>query len=81
MTWQEVKKLLNIKIDKKTREHGNLYVEVKMDCFNKKGYYMFSQDMLYQNELSGITFETIIKHNIIKDFELNKWIGEQIQIN
>jgi hypothetical protein len=81
MTWEEVTKILNIKIEKKTRENGNLYVEVKMDCFNKKGHYMFSEDMIYENQLSGITFETILQHKIIKDFELTKWVGEQIQIN
>jgi hypothetical protein len=81
MTWEEITKILNIKIDKKTRENGNLYVEVKMDCFNKKGYYMFSEDMVNHNRLSGITFDTILQHKIINDFELNKWVGEQIQIN
>jgi hypothetical protein len=81
MTWEEVKTLLNIKIDRKTRENGNLYVEVKMDCFNKKGYYMFSEDMVNFNRLSGITMDTIIQHKIISDFELTKWVGEKIELD
>jgi hypothetical protein len=81
MTWEEVKKLLNIKIYKETREYGNLYVEVRMDCFNKKGYYMFSEDAILYNRVAGFTLDTMIQRNIIKDFELNKWVGEQIQIN
>jgi hypothetical protein len=81
MTWEEVTKLLNIKIYKETREYGNLYVEVRMDCFNKKGYYMFSEDAILYNRVAGFTLDTMIQRNIIKDFELNKWVGEQIQIN
>jgi hypothetical protein len=81
MTWEEVTKLLNIKIYKETREYGNLYVEVRMDCFNKKGYYMFSEDAILYNRVAGFTSDTMIQRNIIKDFELNKWVGEQIQIN
>jgi hypothetical protein len=81
MTWEEITKILNIKIDKKTRENGNLYVEVKMDCFNKKGYYMFSEEMINFNRLTGITIDTIIQHKIISDFELIKWVGEEIKID
>jgi hypothetical protein len=75
MTWKEVVNLLKIRIEEDLFTEFKRY-EVYIPSFNKKAQYIYTDDLII-----WYTPENWIKHKIIKDFELEKWLGEQIQIN
>lgn len=82
MNWNNIQHLFQIEITKSELEliKNSTKVVVVFNKTGRKGYYTFNNDMIEQYELAGIDFDSMIKHRIIKDFDLEKWISEKIKL-
>jgi hypothetical protein len=94
MTYEQISKLLKIKIfvftfdetltEKELPIHifnpdDSYFVRVKIECLNKTAQWKFTGKEISYNQNRGVTFLSIIQVKIIHEFEIEKWIGEKIE--
>ena len=86
MTWEETKKLFRITIEKKDnffnyeKEYIRKYI-IKSKTLNTNMQWLVRNDTIDVCFMNGMTEEELVARRIIKEFQLEKYLGEQIQIN
>jgi hypothetical protein len=86
MTWEETKKLFRITIEKRDdffnydKEYIRKYI-IKSKTLNTNMQWLVRNDTIDVCFMNGMTEEELVARRIIKEFQLEKYLGEQIQIN
>jgi hypothetical protein len=86
MTWEETKKLFRITIEKKDnffnyeKEYIRKYI-IKSKTLNTNMQWLVRKDTINVCFTNGMTEEELVARRIIKEFQLEKYLGEEIQIN
>jgi hypothetical protein len=86
MTWEETKKLFRITIEKKDnffnyeKEYIRKYI-IKSKTLNTNMQWLVRKDTIDVCFMNQMTEEELVARRIIKEFQLEKYLGEEIQIN
>jgi hypothetical protein len=85
MTFEQVKKIFKIEIEKEEATLASsivgTLVTYRIPTLNMKGSIVYNGITILHFASMGVSLDSIIAQHIVQQTELEKWLGEKIQID